>query len=398
MGKSQHSTVTEQRTSVLILSTADFDAPVWTNKQHLAAGLAESMPVVYIESIGLRQPSFTKTDITRIAKKLMRLVIRRSDRNRDLKHEQALARDLQIITPNVIPFHKYSSIRRVNKFLLQRTVKSRVDLNNRITLWTFSPLTYGLETLADTTVYHSVDLLHDLPGVPASTLIDEEKNTISKSTHVIASSVGVREHLEAQGASDVTLWENVASVELFTRKNQVRQNRAIFAGNLTPTKLNTQLLQQLLDSGVPIAFAGPISIDGVEPGSDITRILDHPNAEYLGNLSLVDLADAVCKSMVGLIPYRTDGYTRGVFPMKIYEYLAAGLAVASTNLLSLSQTSIFGLHLHQGNQDFVDTVHTQLREFTEEAAIARSASAKPFSWTSRIEQANELLRVDNESH
>ena len=38
-----------------------------------------------------------------------------------------------------------------------------------------------------------------------------------------------------------------------------------------------------------------------------------------------DLAREVGRSTVGLIPYQVNDHTAGVFPMKVYEYLAAGL-------------------------------------------------------------------------
>ena len=55
----------------IIYSTADWDNPFWTNKQHIACRLAKrGNRIFYIESMGLRTPTVKATDLKRIVKKL----------------------------------------------------------------------------------------------------------------------------------------------------------------------------------------------------------------------------------------------------------------------------------------------------------------------------------------
>ena len=55
----------------VILSTADWDHPLWTNKQHVACSLAElGHRVLYVDSLGLRGPRVDKTDSGRIWRRL----------------------------------------------------------------------------------------------------------------------------------------------------------------------------------------------------------------------------------------------------------------------------------------------------------------------------------------
>ena len=43
---------------IIFISTADWDYPFWTNKQHVAVALAErGYRILYVESMGLRKPS-----------------------------------------------------------------------------------------------------------------------------------------------------------------------------------------------------------------------------------------------------------------------------------------------------------------------------------------------------
>jgi hypothetical protein len=260
-----------------------------------------------------------------------------------------------------------------------------------VVYWTFSPLNYGLDRYFGRVVYHSVDLLHTVPGIPASTLLAAEQLLVRSADAVVASSNGVKEHLESLGAGNVLLWENVASVELFAQQVSDRTERAIFAGNLTPTKVHAELLLELAERGVQIALAGPINIDGTVLSGSLKDLLNHRAVTYLGNLELPALAKEFSKSKVGLIPYHLNEYTTGVFPMKVYEYLAAGLSVVSTPLHSLEGRQITGLHVAQADEAYVEKVLYELTEFTEKQASVRASAASDNSWTRRTEQAETVL-------
>ena len=59
---------------IIMLSTAEWDNPFWTNKQHTACSLAElGHRVFYIESLGLRSPDASHgRDWVRLFKRLLR--------------------------------------------------------------------------------------------------------------------------------------------------------------------------------------------------------------------------------------------------------------------------------------------------------------------------------------
>ncbi|MET3808442.1 hypothetical protein ABIB25_005471 [Nakamurella sp. UYEF19] len=385
---------------VVILSTADFDSAVWTNKQHLAVGLAAGMDVVFVESMGLRRPGLNRADLTRIGRAL---VPSREDDSAagDPGPRRPRPECLTVVSPKVIPVHGSRAVRWVNRRLVEAMLLPQLGMDPDAVLWTFSPLTYGLEQHAGTVVYHSVDLLHTFPGVPAAALLAAERRLLAVADVVIASSTGVRDHLVAQGRSDVVLWENVADVELFRehRGHGGSENiggdrlpRAIFAGNLTPAKVDFDLLTAVADADVPLALAGPVAIDGAGGAGRVNALLEHPGVTYLGNLGPQELAREVGRSQVGLIPYLVNAHTAGVFPMKVFEYLAAGLDVLSTPLSSLSGSHHNGLRLISPKA-FPAAVVLALIQFTEEAAAGRSEGSLEHSWAQRIRQAESVLQV-----
>lgn len=385
MNNTSNKNIADQHVPVVLLSTADFDADVWTNKQHLAVGLANTRRVLYIESLGLRAPNLSATDLRRMVSKLG------FKRKASASVAMQVPGNIEIFTPRLLPWHGIPFVAALNRYLLNRALKSKIREYDNAVFWTFSPITYGLERYFKNTVYHSVDILHAFPGVPAKLLLEKERLLIPQSSVVIASSKGVLEHLQLQGAEKVNLWENVAQVELFALGNGPWDDAAIFAGNLTPAKIDFSLLEQIADRGITLRLAGPISIDGAVDRDQLDLLLSRPNVSYLGNLDLEHLATEMKRCKVGLIPYQLNEYTRGVYPMKVHEYLSAGLKVVSTKLPSLEGIGLQGLSVVTAS-DFCEEVVSGLEKFSEAEAAIRAHLSQANSWTVRIEEAVKLLK------
>lgn len=320
---------TPQRPRIAVLSTADWERPVWTNKQHLAARLARTTDVTFINSTGLRWPQFTPSDVRRIRERVFSRVA----------DGHTTPPRLTVIRPGTLPMSDNPAIRLFNAVRLRRRSTQWLRSPNGRVLWTFSPYTCGLERYADLTVYHSVDLLHHFPGVPQDALLNAERALAAKGITAIASSSVVRNHLEEVGFEHVLYWPNVADVDLYRHeaaKSSREPGTVIFAGNLLRGKVDLPLLSSLLDCRevTKLIVAGPRGEGGQAPtGLDV--FLKHPKVEDLGILAPEQLAQAMGRATIGVIPYQITEYTEGVYPMKLDEYRAAGCLVVSTPLPSI---------------------------------------------------------------
>jgi Glycosyl transferases group 1 len=92
---------------------------------------------------------------------------------------------------------------------------------------------------------------------------------------------------------------------------------------------------------------------------------------------------------VGLIPYAVNDLTRSVFPMKVYEYLAAGLPVLATPLPALAGTE---------KVEFVADAPALVAAFERERGLdsserrrERSSAAARHSWDTRLEEIERAL-------
>lgn len=310
---------------ILIIGTADWNQAIATNQHYMARELSAEFSVIFSESLGLRRPELTGRDVNRMFRRLL-------GKRTSAGGLRRVPKGLTIARPVIIPFH-VPLTKPFNRAMLRGLYNAWIRHDGPRILWTYSPLTYGFEEYADVTVYHCVDLLGEFPQISATLVSEGEGNLAKNSDLAIASSLAVQEHLHRVGFSQITHWPNVADVSTIKRAQSSSQQRvsgrAVFAGNFSDRKVDFQLLHDLLDKGVDLHLAGPISEGGGSSASLMKELIAR-GASYHGLLSLDELAKLYWTCSVGLIPYQINSYTRGVNPLKTFEYLAAGLRVVST--------------------------------------------------------------------
>jgi len=96
------------------------------------------------------------------------------------------------------------------------------------------------------------------------------------------------------------------------------------------------------------------------------------------------------------VPFLDNEHTRASLPLKLYEYLAAGLPVVARDLPNLEELAAQGLvRTARDGASFGAAVSAALRDGRREAA-SRVAEARRHGWSARIEElrtlAGEALR------
>jgi glycosyltransferase involved in cell wall biosynthesis len=373
--------------SVVCLSTADWDAPLWTNKQHMAQGLSRSgVDVLYVESLGLRKPGLGSADRRRILRRLLRW---RPVAKRVSSH-------LAIDSPLVIPLHHRRRVREVNRFLL----KSRLSRNvhrlrwERPVLWAYAPLAVHLYDPAKYSglVYHCVDNLAAFPGSDSATILCDEASLATRADVVLCSSLPLCRRMEALGARDVRYWPNPADVAAF-EDIPIREHSGEvtlgFVGAVQEHKVDVDLLRAVAEERPDwrIAMIGPLGEGLAHSAFDVGAMPS--NVVFHGPLPREALPAALSRFSAGVIPYRRNEYTAGVFPMKVFEYMAAGLPIISTSLPSLVG-HVPHISFADNASDFVSATERSLRIGADERQIAREF-AHGHSWPSRITEATALI-------
>jgi glycosyltransferase involved in cell wall biosynthesis len=110
-----------------------------------------------------------------------------------------------------------------------------------------------------------------------------------------------------------------------------------------------------------------------------------PNTKFWDAKRLEELPDFLKRFDAGIIPFIKNDLTAGIYPMKINEYLAAGIPVISTDFAALPEFGSF-VSTTSGQEAFVQAVVENLCNDTPEKRKQRIAVAQGNSWEKRAEQ------------
>jgi glycosyltransferase involved in cell wall biosynthesis len=268
-------------------------------------------------------------------------------------------------------------------------------------LWAYNPHAYALAgSLGETlVVYHCVDDIAAQEGIDAESFGEAEAALATRADLVIVSAGPLVEHVRRRGARNVALLPNVADVDHFRGARALEDPpelaaiphpRLVFAGALAARKLDLSLLVELARRRPDwsLVMVGPIG-EG-DPRGDLAALWEAPNIHLVGPTPFGELPAWLGAGDVGLIPYAANPYTAAVFPMKVYEYLAAGLPVVSTPLPSLR--GVGGIAFAQTPEGFERAVEAALLADTPERRAERVALAEAHSWERRVEEIGRLVR------
>ena len=329
---------------ITLLATADWDYPIWTNKQHVACSFADlGHRVLYVESLGLRPIRLTRGagrgDFRRILQRLCH-GFRPPRRVRD---------NIWIWSPIVLPGVNQGWrlwLNRISLWIGLRWARFCSGMQADL-LWTYNPLTLAILAIKPygRLIYHCVDSIQAQPGMPASAIQSWEQLLCSKADAVFVTSPQLRRDLAHLNANTY-FYPNVADSEHFAGAMSsltheasdlasIPRPRIGFVGAVSAYKLDLDLVHQLAKSHPQWSFVlvGPVG-EG-DPATDVKTLSELSNVFLLGERPYRDLPCYLKGFDIGLLPLRHNDYTRSMFPMKFFEYLAAGLPVVSTDIDAL---------------------------------------------------------------
>jgi teichuronic acid biosynthesis glycosyltransferase TuaH len=295
----------------------------------------------------------------------------------------------------------------LRRFSLRRRLPARLRAHLRQAagprvLWYTNP---SLPTLAhaaewSATVYDRSDLWTarretSLPvwkrpraGLESRLLVRAESAIVMSATRIVAVSPQIGSDLRARyGRSVDEIVENGVDFKRFSSVRAAPSSPPIllYAGALKPT-IDFGLLRRVVRE-IPeaeLVLAGPIS--GASQ-RDVADLLGEPNVRHVGVLEAGDLDTLMARATVGLLPYRDCEWIAASSPLKLFEYLAAGLPAVASGIAS-------GSNRHDGGDGYVsvggpDAFVEECRRLIgagkdPEGQQARRAYASRHDWTAKL--------------
>jgi glycosyltransferase involved in cell wall biosynthesis len=324
---------------IIVFSNADWDHSVRTNSQHMAERFAlRGFRVLYVESLGLRRPSAAARDLKRMGKRLMR----------GLACLRCVSDRVWVYSPLVIPFHGSRAIRAVNQWLIRGILKLIVrSLRFKHPIvWTYNPLVHSFWDGLDGSLffYHCVDDLASVPGVPRDPVRAAEETIVGKADAVFTTSRELCRRLSNLYPNKTHCLTNVVDFAHFAKARAgsplprdleaIPQPRIGFIGTISSYKVDVDLILDVADRR-PDWHWVLVGLPGAGISHSLGKLMEKANVHVLGHRDYSALPDYLRGIDVATIPCKLNEYTRSMFPMKFFEYLAAGKPVVITPLDAL---------------------------------------------------------------
>ncbi len=378
-----------EQQNVIIFSSDDWSSGLKSSKYHVAVGLSRHNRVLFVNSIGLRNPSASARDLKRIWHKLASF----------FRGYQTINPNLFVFTPIVVPFHGSRWARALNRWILVASLRvlQWVLRLPRPVLLVFSPNFHEvLGQLGESaTVYYCIDELKGYREVDSRMFDAMERSLQQKSDCIVA-----------------------CSQELVDKKRAVHPHVYYL-----PHGVDWALFRQTLDRDEPlpadiaqlprpiIGFYGFISDDWIDfellnemarahpewsivligrTKQDLGTVLRHPNIHFLGVRPFESLPGYNRGFDVALIPFALNELTVSSNPLKLYEYLASGLPVVSVDIPEVARHPELA-RVARDQREFIAMTEQALLENSPAQKLARSEAVRNETWANRLEQLSQII-------
>lgn len=307
-----------------------------SSTQHLVRRLAQGRRVLWINSIGMRRPRFSRADVSRAVSKLLR-ARQPAVQAPSAAAAAAVPPTMTVTSPLVVPWPGSRIAYAANRLLLTRQLSARMDQcgMRRPLLWTSLPTAVpAVGKLGERgVVYYCGDDFGALAGVDHAPVLEMEAELVDKADLVLAASPELAKRFPA---AKTMLVPHGADIDLFAtpapRAGDMPGGGPIagFYGSLSDW-IDVPMLAEAARTlaGWRFVFVGPVD-------TDVAELAALPNVQLLGKRPHGELPGYAQHWTVSLLPFRDCAQIRACNPLKLREYMAAGQPIAATDFPALA--------------------------------------------------------------
>lgn len=360
--------------------------------QHLFRCIMPRYPVVWVNAIGHRKPRLGWADARRAWEKA-RAMTRAPAAETGWDPGGAAPR--VIVQPRVLPWHDRAAVYALNVRSMVRAIRrglAAADLTAPPVIVTGSPPSVGvIGRLGELcSAYFCMDDFLHLPGVSAEMLGPLEARLLEKVDVVVATARYLAETKVPRTGRVHWLPQGVNYEHFAAARPEPAELRALprprigFAGGLSGN-CDFGLIRRSAEAfpGGSVVLVGPVT-------TDLRPLAGCSNIHVLGPRSYAALPAYVQAFDVGIIPYVLNEHIRAVDPLKLLEYLAAGLPVVSTLFPEVTKYAE-AIWIGDGAEAFVQGLGTALAADRPQVRARGQALAAQHAWARRADELLDIL-------
>jgi glycosyltransferase involved in cell wall biosynthesis len=299
--------------------------------QHIFRKMAARHPVLWINTIGMRRPTLTWSDLRKAQLKVSKML--RTSYAREPGETAGLR--IHVRQPAMLPFSSSRAIRRINRRLVLSAVHRATEelhIESPVVVSTVPNACDFVGALhARRIVYYCVDDFTQWPGLEHELVRAMERELIARADVLVATSEDLYRRLSGSD-KPVHLLTHGVDLDLFS--HDAATEHECLAGIPKPRAGYFGLFDERSDQSLIAALAGRMpDFSFVFTGpvaTPATALSRHPNVHFTGPLPYAQLP-ALAKGLdVLFIPYVVNEFTATISPLKLNEYLVTGKPIVST--------------------------------------------------------------------
>jgi glycosyltransferase involved in cell wall biosynthesis len=368
-----------------------------TSNNHVMKLLARDNRVLWMNSIATRAPSLTSgRDLGKIATKLKSFA----------KGPMHVENQLDVYTPVVLPFPHNRLAVRVNEQILKASVgllRRRRDMDD-FQLWSFIPSAakYIGKLGESFVVYYCTDEWSHFSSVDRDKTMELERELCQRADIVFTTAATLLEakrlynpetHLALHGVDQSHFARALADATPLAPELRDLPRPIVGFVGLIQDWVDIKLVQYMAERhrDWTLVLVGKSLVDV----SSLERL---PNVKLLGRKPYESLPQYLKGFDVGIIPFVLNELTRNVNPIKLREYLSAGLPVVSSDIPEVARYVKSNGELANActvataHEDFDAAVAHALATDSPFARRARSTAMLAETWERKVAALGEHIQ------
>ncbi len=364
----------------------------WTgdplSKTHIMRILSRENRVLWVNAIANRMPTASGKDVKRVFSKLKRFT----------EPVKEVEPNIFVLNPLAIPTYGSSAVRGFNQKFLQSQVKRamrKLGFNEPINM-VFNPAAGLLAGKMNekNLLYYCVDDYTEFTGV-ASGLKEIEIELFEKSDCVIVSAEKLFDDKKKYNDNTYIIrhgtdWKHFRTAiddktELPADIRDLPKPIVGFHGLLADW-VDFELIKKIAEKyrEGSVVLVGKVAVDAEEK----IRMLDGIENIHQVGRKPYEMLPAYCKGFdVAINPFEINELTLAANPLKVREYLAAGLQVVSTDLPEVRILDY--CRIGKDHKEFLAEIEESLKNPIEREVISDSIAEE--SWEAKVDELRDIL-------
>jgi len=371
----------------IIFFANDWDSDP-TSKHQVVKILARHNRVLWVNSIGLRRPSVSSHDLFRMLKKVRQF----------LGGPVAVHPGLYVVTPLVIPFHGLRLVRIINAWLTGRYVRAQARRlgMTRLQVWVLLPTAAMMIPYLkpEKVIYYCVDEWSAFSFLDGNLMRKMEHRLLERSDVVIVSATALYEakrplnphtYLVPHGVDCEHFGRALEQTTVIPAELTALPRPIIGFWGLIHEWIDLDLLHSVATAHPEwsLILIGKISVD-------CTLLNRLGNVHLIGPRPYSSLPGFAKGFTAAMLPFKVNRLTESVNPIKLREYLAAGLPVVSTALPEVKPYREI-VRIGSTAESFIRELEAAVTDTSETAVRQRVESVAKDTWQARVEYISRLL-------